>query len=88
MVPTWVSPYDIPCSICTAASIASGGSCAVISQRAVAQRPPITTRIAGGKATRGDSANTTISASTPSAHSAAMVSPPSPDACQVMEAKL
>ena len=38
----------------------------------------ITTSIAGGSVNRGDSANTTISASTPSTHSPAIVSPPKP----------
>ena len=59
----------------------------MISQRATALSPPITTSSAGASEKRGDSANTTISASTPSTHNPAIVSPPSPDACQVMEAK-
>ena len=42
----------------------------------------------GGSVNRGDSANTAISASTPSTHSPAIVSPLRPDACQVMEAKV
>ncbi len=49
---------------------------------------PITTNIAGDSVNRGDSANTTISASTPSTQSPAMVSPPRPCACQVMDAKV
>ncbi len=59
----------------------------MISQRATAASAPITTSTAGGQLNRGDNANTTISANTPSAHSPAMVSPPKPEACQVMEAK-
>ena len=70
MVPTCVSPKVSPCASWTTASTATGGSCAVISQRATAPSAPITTSIAGGSVNRGDSANTTISASTPSAQSA------------------
>ena len=60
----------------------------MISQRATAQDAPIITSATGGSVNRGDSANTTISASTPSTHNPAIVSPPSPEACQVMEAKV
>jgi hypothetical protein len=60
----------------------------VISQRATALSAPITTSTAGASVNRGDSANTTISASTPNAHSPAIVSPPKPASCQVMEAKV
>ena len=48
MVPTWVSPYVSPCIICATARITTGGSCAVISQRATPLRPtsqPTTYRI-------------------------------------------
>ena len=60
----------------------------MISQRATALEPPITTSTAGCSVNRGDSANTTISASTPSTQSPAIVSPPRPAPCQVMEAKV
>ena len=46
------------------------------------------TSIAGDSVNRGDSANTTISAITPSAHSPAIVRPPRPAFCQAMEAKV
>ncbi len=60
----------------------------MITQRATAASPPITTSADGGSVNRGDSANTTISASTPSTHSPAIVNPPRPAPCQVMEAKV
>ncbi len=78
MVPTMVSPKVRPCAICTTASTAIGGSCAVMDQRATALSAAITTSNEGCNVNRGDSANTTISASTPSDHSPAMVSPPKP----------
>jgi hypothetical protein len=59
-----------------------------MTQRAAALKPPITTSTADGSVKRGDSANSTISASTPSDHSAAMVSPPRPACFQTMEAKM
>ena len=70
------------------ARIAIGGSCAVITQRATAASAPITTSIEGGSVKRGETANSTISASTPSDHSAAMVSPPKPDCFQTIDAKM
>jgi hypothetical protein len=88
MVPSWVSPKLNPCISWTAASNAADGSCAVSSQRSMAQSAPITTKAEGGHVKRGDSANTTISASTPSTHSAAIVSPPNPASCQVIEEKV
>ena len=48
----------------------------------------ITTSSDGGSVKRGDSANSTISASTPSTHRPAMVSPPKPACCQAIEAKV
>ncbi len=84
-MPTWVNPKVSPCASCTSARIAIGGSCAVSVQRTTALSAPIVTSMAGESVKRGESANTTISASTPSAHSPAMVNPPRPDACQVMD---
>ena len=48
----------------------------------------IITNVAGARLNRGESANTTISASTPSVHRPAMVSPPKPSCCQAMDAKM
>ena len=66
MMPTWVSPKVSPCASWTIARTASGGSCAVITQRATALSAAITTSIDGCSVNRGDSANSTISAITPS----------------------
>jgi hypothetical protein len=71
-----------------AASSISEGSCAVASQRSVALTAPITIIVTGEMEIFGDSAKTTISAITPNTHSPAIVEPPRPVACQVMDAKL
>ena len=86
-MPTWVSPKVSPCESWINARNAIGGCCAVKVQRATALTAPITTRIDGGSVNRGDSANTTISAMTPSAHNPAIVSPLRPAACQLIELK-
>ncbi len=66
MMPTCVSPKLSACASWTIARTASGGSCAVITQRATALSAAITTSIDGCRVNRGDSANSTISAITPS----------------------
>lgn len=84
MVPTIVMPKVRPWPSCTIASSASGGWCAVTIQRTTALNPPIAISVDGCSEKRGESANTTISAITPSVHSPAIVSPPKPWSCQLM----
>ena len=88
MVATIVSPNVSPCASCTTARIAIGGACAVMTQRATALSAAMTTSIEYGSLKRGDSANSTISASTPNTHRPAIVSPPNPACCQAIEAKV
>lgn len=60
----------------------------MISQRTTALSAAIATSSQNGKVKRGETANTTISAITPSTHRLAMVSPPYPACCQAMEANV
>ena len=87
MIPSCVRPKVRQCRICKSAGKASDGSCAVSVQRTTPASAPIITIIAGDSVNRGDRANTTISATTPIPHSAAMVRPLKPAACQVIEPK-
>src|SRR5690349_4724126 len=56
MMPTCVSPKVNPCMVCTAASTAIGGDCAVMTQRRMALEAPIITSTAGGQRKRGEDA--------------------------------
>ena len=84
-MPTCVIPKVSPCITCTAVSTSIRGSCAVMVQRTTALTAPIRTITAGDSVRRGEIAKTTISATTPSDHMAAMVNPPKPAFCQVIE---
>jgi hypothetical protein len=88
MMPTCVSPKLSACASWTIARTASGGSCAVIAQRAAALSAAITTSIDGCRVNRGDSANSTISAITPRTHRVAIVIPSYPACCQAIDAKM
>ena len=57
-------------------------------QRSTALSPPIAIIVDGCSEKRGDSANTTISAMTPSVQSPAIVSPLMPWSCQLMAEKV
>ena len=59
-----------------------------MTQRTTALSAAITTSAENGSLKRGDSANSTISASTPSTQSPAIVNPPKPACCHAIEAKV
>ena len=72
---------------CRAGSAAAGGASAIAPQRITAPAAPTRMSVVGAIGSRAETANKTISASTPSAHKAPIVVPSKPSLCQSMVEK-